>query len=170
MADELVDVVNERDEVIGQEMKWICHDKELWHRISGVFIFNSEGKILLQTRNKNKTSGGLLDYSASGHVISGETYENGAYKEMGEELGIKIKLKDSGIKIFENHSYNKKTNIKHIIRIFIGYHEGSFNIQKEELDSVAFYDLENIKKMILRNPEKFTMGFKLGFKTYVEKK
>jgi len=41
MADELVDVVNERDEVIGQEMKSKCHKEGILHRISAIFLFKN---------------------------------------------------------------------------------------------------------------------------------
>ena len=73
MADEIVDVVNENDEVIGQEWRKKCHKNGIWHRIAGVLLFDSEGKIWLQTRAKNKTvQGRSLDFSASGHIESGK--------------------------------------------------------------------------------------------------
>ena len=60
--------------------------------------------------------------------------------------------------------------IRHKIVLFVGYHNGPFNIQEEELDSVEFFDLKRIEEMILENPDKFTEGFKIGFKTYMERK
>ncbi|MBI2043259.1 NUDIX domain-containing protein [Candidatus Pacearchaeota archaeon] len=171
MADELVDVVNEQDEIIGKEWKSVCHKEGILHRIAAVFIFNDKGELLLQKRSTKKSIGsGLYDYSASGHIGAGESYKDGARKELNEELGIDTKLKEFSGRIKTENFREEGVNIKHHITLFVGYNNGPFNIQKEELDSVAFFDLGNIEKMILRNPEKFTMGFKLGFKSYMEKK
>src|SRR3989344_1645943 len=142
MPDELVDVVNEKDEIIGQAMKSKCHAEGLWHRISCNLIFNSEGKIWLQTRAKNINSGGKLDYSASGHVKRGDTYEQAAQREIQEELGISTELKLLFKPIPE--IYNK---INHMIALFTGKHDGPFKIQEEELEKVEAYSIEAIKKM-----------------------
>ena len=37
-------------------------------------------------------SPGLWDTSSAGHLNSGESYEEGAYRELWEELGIKTVL------------------------------------------------------------------------------
>ena len=171
MADELVDVVDENDEVIGQEMKSECHRKGIWHRVAGVLLFSSEGKIWLQTRIKNKTlQGRNLDFSASGHLAIGDTYEKGAQREMEEELGIKTKLRDSGIKIFEDYIYDENSRVNHVIKLFMGKHDGPFKIQKEELEDIKAYSLEEIKKLMKKNPPIITEGLRLILKEYFKQK
>mgnify|MGYP001594992700 CR=1 FL=1 len=168
MADELVDVVNENDKVIGQEWKSVCHKEGILHRISAVFIFNDEGQLLLQKRAAKKLGGGLLDHSACGHLKTGESYEDGAKKELNEELGIDvpIKLFSKNIPLEKSTRYKGRV-IHHKLALFTGHHNGPFKIQEEELESVEFLDLETIKKMILENPENFAGGFKYAFKTYI---
>jgi len=166
MADELVDVVDENDKIIGQEMKWICHEKGFWHRIAGVLLFNSEGKIWLQTRNKKKTGGGLLDFSASGHIGAGDSSLRGAYREMEEELGIKTNLKVGNIKIFEDYAYDKNSKVKHVINLFLGNYNGPFKIQEEELEDIQAYSTEDIKKFMKKEPPIMTEGLKLTLKEY----
>src|SRR5690349_15098894 len=88
MAEEVFDVVNERDEVIGQERRSVVPRPGLRHRSVHVRVFNDQGKHFLQRRSMTKdTCPGDWDSSASGHVGSGEDYAACAMRELGEELG-----------------------------------------------------------------------------------
>ena len=184
MADELVDVVNEKDEIIRQEWKTVCHKKGLYHRVAAVLLFDDCGKIWLQERSKKKSIGaGLLDYSASGHVPSGEDSGTAAYRELEEELGVVgVKLKEIKsvnvsrrlsqkeilqMGIDENIDENNGLKIRHIIKIYTGKYDGSFNVQKEEVEGVKAYSMEEIRELVNENPKRFTEGFKLGFKSYM---
>lgn len=81
---EIVDRVDKNDKIIGQTTKEEAHKNAYIHRVSAVFCFNPERKLLVQQRKKD----GLLDHSVGGHVGLGETYEMAAEREMKEELGI----------------------------------------------------------------------------------
>ena len=161
MADELVDVVNERDEVIGQEMKSKCHKEGILHRISAIFLFNSHGKIWLQTRAKGKVGAGRLDFSASGHLGAGDSYDEGAYREMQEELGIKVKLKLIGKELHDNYLFEGH-NVRHLTSLYTGRYDGSFNLQEEELEKVEAFSIKEIKEMMKNNPDKIMFGLKIG--------
>jgi len=94
MPDELFDIVNEEDEVIGQEMRSIVHQRGLWHRGVHVLLLTRERKLLVQQRSKDKVHAPLaLDCSVSEHVQAGEDYYTAARRGLREELGIEgIKL------------------------------------------------------------------------------
>ena len=47
MSEEIFDIVNERDEVIGQAPRKEVHARGLWHRAIHVLVFNSRGDFLL---------------------------------------------------------------------------------------------------------------------------
>src|SRR5436853_3949962 len=88
MSEEIFDVVNERDEVIGQERRSEVHRLGLQHRAVHVLVFNGRGEVFLQKRSMNKdTFPGAWDSSASGHLNTGETYDACAVRELREELG-----------------------------------------------------------------------------------
>ena len=71
MADEIFDVVDEADEVVGTETRREVHRRKLLHRAVHILIYNSKGEIFLQKRSMSKDScPGLWDSSASGHVDS----------------------------------------------------------------------------------------------------
>src|SRR5882724_4390992 len=92
MSEEIFDVVNERDEVIGQNLRREVHRLGLRHRAVHVLVFNRRGELFLQKRSMTKdTFPGAWDSSASGHVDSGEDYDACAIRELREEIGLETK-------------------------------------------------------------------------------
>jgi isopentenyl-diphosphate delta-isomerase type 1 len=91
MNDEIFDLVNERDEVVGRAPRREVHARHLRHRAVHLLVFNSAGEVYLQKRSMAKDlSPGLWDSSCSGHVDAGEDYDAAAVRELGEELGLKV--------------------------------------------------------------------------------
>src|SRR6267378_921608 len=91
MAEEIFDVVDERDEVIGKKPRNEVHRLGLMHRATHVLVFNKRGQIFLQKRSMKKDrQPGLWDSSASGHLGSGEDYDACAARELREELGLRV--------------------------------------------------------------------------------
>jgi len=59
MKEDMCIVVNENDEIIGRDTKEACHlveniNKGLLHRAFSIFLFNKDGKLLLQRRSEKK--------------------------------------------------------------------------------------------------------------------
>src|SRR5882762_3903686 len=91
MAEEIFDVVNERDEVIGKRPRSEVHSLGLMHRATHVLVFNKRGQIFLQKRSMKKDrQPGLWDSSVSGHVDAGEDYDTCAVRELREEIGLQV--------------------------------------------------------------------------------
>src|SRR5690349_22495761 len=89
MSEEIFDVVNELDEVVGKRQRSEVHRLGLMHRAVHVLVFNARGEIFLQKRSMKKDrQAGLWDSSASGHVDSGEDYDACAVRELREEIGL----------------------------------------------------------------------------------
>lgn len=89
MSEEIFDVVNERDEVIGQRPRNEVHRLGLQHRAVHVLVFNARGDLFLQKRSMQKDDfPGVWDSSAAGHLEAGETYDACAVRELREELGL----------------------------------------------------------------------------------
>jgi isopentenyl-diphosphate delta-isomerase len=92
-ADELFDVVDLEDRVIGQERRNVVHARGLAHRAVHIFVFNSRGQLLVQRRSALKDEFPLTyTSSASGHVGAGETYAECAPRELMEEIGLEAPL------------------------------------------------------------------------------
>src|SRR5262245_26351168 len=91
MSEEVFDVVNDRDEVIGQAPRSEIHRLGLKHRAVHVLVFNAKGELFLQKRSLAKDCfPGTWDSSASGHLDHGETYDACAIRELREEIGIEL--------------------------------------------------------------------------------
>ncbi len=99
MEDELLDLVNNNDEVIGtiwrSEYDTLVADKRGNIRAVEMVIQNDEGKLWIPKRTAHKrVAPGGLDYSMGGHVSSGETYMQSALREIQEELNLNLSDKD----------------------------------------------------------------------------
>lgn len=90
MNDEYLDLVNEKDEVIGKKLRSEVYAEGLSNfRVVNTFLVNSEGKLWLPRRSAHKRIFPLcLDMSMGGHVESGETYDYSFKRELSEELNI----------------------------------------------------------------------------------
>ena len=84
-------VVDENDNVIGAEYMFDAIEKKMLRKVSRVFVFDQQGKILVQRRSASVVRPLLLDQSVGGHVDEGETYYEAAERELMEELGLKVK-------------------------------------------------------------------------------
>lgn len=90
MNDEYLDLVDEKDNVIGKKLRSEVYAEGLSNfRVVNAFIVNSQGKLWIPLRGPNKGIFPLsLDMSMGGHVESGETYDQAFMRETQEELGI----------------------------------------------------------------------------------
>ena len=89
-SEEILEVVDREDRVIGTEKRGVIHARGLMHRSAQVLLFNSAGELFLQKRSMSKDEfPGLWDSSAAGHLEPGESYHRCALRELDEELGIR---------------------------------------------------------------------------------
>lgn len=89
--DEVFDVVDEHDQVIGREYRREIHRRGLLHRAIHIFWLRADGQLCLQRRSFAKDNcPGLLSTSCAGHVDSGEDYLTAAVRELREELGVSV--------------------------------------------------------------------------------
>ncbi|MEX0326173.1 MAG: NUDIX domain-containing protein, partial [Puniceicoccaceae bacterium] len=89
--DELFDVVDEEDRVVGVARRADVHANGLLHRAVHILVCRENGDIFLQQRSMQKDSHpGKWDSSASGHLDSGEGYDAAAVRELREELGVEV--------------------------------------------------------------------------------
>ena len=94
MPDEIVDIVDQNDVVIGQISREEVDEQDLHtFRVVHGFLVNSQGKIWIPRRAATKkTCPNALDYSVAGHVSSGETYDESLVRESMEELNLDLSL------------------------------------------------------------------------------
>jgi len=147
---EFIDVVSETDEVIGQAPKNEIYEKRLLHRIVHIFVFNDKGEMALQLQSKyKKFCPQHWVTSAAGHVISGETEEAAAIRELEEETGIRTQ-----VEFLYKDLYNVSSNFRKILITFKSGFNGPFKINPMEVEKIEFFTIDKIKEMI-KSGEKF---------------
>lgn len=141
---EYIDVINEKDEVIGRATRDEIYEKKLSHRIVHVMVANNEGELLLQLRDKHLSfAPNYWSTSAGGHVLSGESYIQAAQRELKEELGIEALLNEPYIVTYSGHQ-----GITKKLAIYSIEHEGPFRPELGAIERIEFIPLSRIKSMI----------------------
>lgn len=159
MKDELeyFDIVNDNDEVVGKikesEQKNI---KQNQLRFINILIFNDENKILVPKRSSNrKIFPNCYDFSVGGHVNSGENYEQAAYRELEEELGIKnVKLN----KVAYFNPYISESNTFQTVYT-LKYEKAIINYDKDGIENIFYLTKEEIKELMNDKPKLFKTDY-----------
>ncbi|UUN25974.1 NUDIX hydrolase [Streptomyces sp. FIT100] len=88
-ADEILDIVDENDEVIGQAPRGEVYARGLRHRCVFIEARDAEGRIFVHRRTPGKlVFPSLYDMFVGGVVGAGESYDGAALREAEEELGV----------------------------------------------------------------------------------
>jgi len=162
MKEETFDVVNERDEVIGQRLRREVHQQRLFHRAVHVLVFNARGHLFLQKRSMRKDCfPGAWDSSASGHLDVGESYDACAVRELREELGMELAAPLQ--RLFKIDGC-PETGFE-FVWVYRCAAEGPFVLQPEEIERGGWFAPEEISRWITERPADFASGFVLIWQT-----
>lgn len=92
---ELLNIVDEDDNIIGEKSRVEIHTSGLLHREIHVYFITPNNELIFQHRAKDKdTFPDLLDATVGGHVEIGQSYEETAIKEVEEETGVRVSPAD----------------------------------------------------------------------------
>ena len=165
MPEEIFDVVNGRDEVIGRNTRREVHRLGLMHRAVHVLVFNSRGEIFLQKRSMKKDNNpGVWDSSVSGHLDCGEDYDACAIRELREEIGLR--LKNSPARLFKIAAC-VGTEQEHVW-VYRCEAEGPFTLHPDEIETGGWFAPETVTRWIGEKLGDFAGAFRLVWKKYLE--
>ncbi|HEY6166572.1 MAG TPA: NUDIX domain-containing protein [Verrucomicrobiae bacterium] len=160
--DEIFDIVNERDEVIGQRTRGEVHRLGLLHRAVHVLVFNRRGEVFLQKRSMKKDMHpGAWDSSASGHLDSGEDYDACAVRELREELGVVITTAPA--RLFKIAACRETD--QEFVWVFRHETEGPFELHPEEIERGEWFAAAHVTRWLAEHPQEFASAFRLIWKT-----
>ena len=158
MNEDIFDVVNDDDEIIGRELRNVVHARGLLHRAVHVLVYNAAGQLFLQKRSMTKDNDpGLWDSSCSGHVDSGESYAVAAERELMEEIDL---LVDEPMEELFKIEASAGTGWEFAV-IYRTESEGPFTLCPEEIDEGRWFTPEEIDNALSREPEKYSPTFKI---------
>ncbi len=163
MHEQQVILVNEKDEQAGLMEKMEAHRKGLRHRAFSVFIFDGEGRMLLQQRAAEKYHGGLLWTNACcSHPYPDETVEAAAVRRLNEELGFTTSLTKAFSFIYRADVENDLIEHEYD-HVFVGEYDGRMKLNTDEVAAVAYHNLADIELILTQQPALFTAWFTIAF-------
>ena len=158
-ADELFDVVDEHDQVMGQARRDYVHANKLRHRAVHVLCFDRAGRVFLQRRSMLKDSApGRWCASCSGHVDAGEDYERAAVRELEEEIGVKG-VGPEVLTPWLRLEARRETGME-FVWVYRVAHEGPFQLHPAEIMYGAWFDRKELTKAIRERPKDFAGSFR----------
>lgn len=145
---ETIDIVTKNGEPTGKTaLKSEAHKNGWYHNTIHLWLFTSEGKILLQQRSQKKVIYPLLwDVSVAGHIDAGETFINAVLRETKEEIGLLLEpnnLYHIGTFLHKTNYGNIQDNEFH--QVFLAELHIEFNKLIPQEDEV-----ENLKLVTLK--------------------
>ncbi|MFT3748936.1 MAG: isopentenyl-diphosphate Delta-isomerase [Agriterribacter sp.] len=156
-------LVNEKDEQVGTAEKMEAHYKALLHRAFSVFIFNTNGEMLLQQRALTKYhSAGLWTNACCSHPRPGEETINGAKRRLKEELGFTAEIK----KAFDftySAGFDNGLTENEFDHVFTGIYDGPIEPNPGEVMAYSYKSMKEIKEELIANPQLYTAWFIIAF-------
>ena len=160
---EILDLINEKNEVIGQASRKEVEEKGLLYRCAGIYVKIGE-KFVIQQRSHNKKVRPLNYSIVEETVKTGENFEEAAIRGVKEELGLEIQdLRELGV----IHIQDKEYNDNFLLKIFSVKGIGKLVFDSIEVEDTELKNIKEIEELI-SSEKKISPGFLESFKKFKE--
>lgn len=168
MKEELVVLVDEKNQKIGLMPKMEAHEKACLHRAFSVFVMNDQGELLLQQRAASKYHSPLLwANTCCSHQRDGESNLDAGKRRLQEEMGFVTELKEVFSFVYKAPFDNGLTEHE-LDHVMLGSYNGTPTINKEEVESYKWMTPSKVKEDMRKQPEIYTAWFKIIFEKFYE--
>ncbi|MDA9111537.1 isopentenyl-diphosphate Delta-isomerase [Flavicella sp.] len=168
MKEELVVLVDEKDQKIGLMPKMEAHEKACLHRAFSVFVMNNQGELLLQQRAASKYHSPLLwANTCCSHQRDGESNLAAGKRRLQEEMGFETELKEVFSFVYKAPFDNGLTEHE-LDHVMLGSYNDAPTINKEEVESYKWMAPSLVKADMHKQPEIYTAWFKIIFEKFYE--
>lgn len=161
-------LVDKNDNAIGIEEKIKAHQDALLHRAFSIFIFDKEGKLLIQQRGLSKYhSAGLWSNTCCSHPRPEEDILASAHRRLNEEMGFDCELSE----IF---SFKYKTEFDNTLteneydHVFVGYYDSKLTPNSSEVNAYKFVDIKWLEDDLQKHPNIYTIWLKICFQKVLD--
>lgn len=153
---EQVILVDENDMELGRMEKMQAHVSGSLHRAISVFVFDGEGKLLLQQRAAGKYHcAGKWSNTCCTHPYPGETNLAAARRRLNEEMGMDCGLMPWG-HILYRAAFDNGLIEHEYDHIFIGVSNRLPVINPAEAAAYQYVSIDELKTAIAQHPDEFT--------------
>jgi isopentenyl-diphosphate delta-isomerase type 1 len=154
--EDIFDIVDEHDQVIGHAPRSVVHREGHLHRAAHVWLLRRSGEILIQLRSAAKDRHPRTwDSSACGHVDSGEDYATAAARECCEELGLATAPPLTEIA----YCADTRELDREFVRVYSGMGEGPFMPKADEVDELRWIFPEDLSAWMKKEAGVFAPSF-----------
>ncbi len=161
-SEELVVLVDEDDRVVGTEGKMAAHIAGKLHRAVSVFVFNTDGQLLLQRRAASKYhSAGLWSNTCCGHPRPGEEPERAAHRRLQDEMGFDCPLR-SGFGFIYKRRLDGDLVEHEYDRVFVGHHDAAPSPAPDEVADWRWAGVDEVLTDLEATPQRYTAWFGLA--------
>lgn len=160
-AEELI-LVDADDNTIGYLDKAGCHDGQgVLHRAFSLFIFDADGRLLLQQRAPGKRLWpGYWSNSCCSHPRRRESMDEAVERRLYEELGMQSSLQF--LYKFTYHApFRDLGSERELCWVYIGRGHGDPEVNSNEISAWRWIDPDDLDRELDSDPEAFTPWFKL---------
>lgn len=160
-SEELI-LVDADDNPIGYLDKARCHDGDgLLHRAFSLFIFDTDGRLLLQQRAPGKRLwGGYWSNSCCSHPRRSETMEVAIRRRQLQELGLECSLQF--LYKFRYQAHFADIGSEHeLCWVYAGRSRHDPNVNRNEVSAWRWISANDLNRELIQQPDTFTPWFKL---------
>lgn len=148
MAEEMADIVDEADAVIGTATRSEVRARKLLHRGIVVLVRNSSGEVYVHRRTGTKdVFPGMYSMFVAGMVSAGDDYDDTARRELTEELGIT----GAPLRFISKHVLTGPEN-PHWVQAYEVIWDGPIRHQTSEIAWGTFMTIETLEQRIAEWP------------------
>ena len=160
-SEELI-LVNENDQEVGFSLKADCHDHDgILHRAFSIFVFNSQGEVLLQQRAASKRLWPMFwSNSCCSHPRRGESMSEALQRRLQQEL--RISCDAEYLFKFQYHArYADLGSERELCSVYAGLSDDPVRANDTEVNDCRFLAPDQLDRELVEHPEQFTPWFKL---------
>ena len=152
---EYLDIYDEQGNWLGKEKRSIVHRDAMWHKTVHCWLYDKSGNVFFQVRKEE----GTLYTTASGHILAGETIQEGFAREMKEELGIEIDARDAievNVVPFIMDRINQNGSVfrdRAFANVYLYLYEGDyqdFELDSNEVSALVLVNAKEVYEMFLK--------------------
>jgi len=160
--DEPLVLVDEHDRETGFLDKASAHHGQgILHRAFSLFVFNTDGELLLQQRAEGKRLWpGYWSNTCCSHPRRGETMETAIHRRLGEELGMQCEFQFQ-FKFQYQAQFESAGSEQELCSVFIGRSSDPVRADPAEILAWRWIDPDALHAELAANGEVFTPWFKM---------
>jgi len=164
-GEERLILVDSRDQVRGYGGKLEVHRAGQLHRAFSIFIFDDQGRLLLQRRADCKYHfARLWSNTCCGHPRPEERTSEAARRRLAEELGFTVPLSADTELIYQAGDPATGLVEHEYLHVFRGHYGGRPQPDPAEVGAWRWLSPERIHRLLQRQPQWFTPWFALLFR------